>query len=122
MKSNTLIVKQVKKKTNPELAQSIIEARKNDKWFPIAAIISGPRSRRATVNLDRIEKNSKEGDTIVVPGKVLGVGNITKKLRVAALDFSSDAREKLKEKKCEVISILEEIKINPKANGVKLIR
>lgn len=122
MKSNTLIVKQTKKKTNPELAMSIIEARKNEKWFPISAIISGPRSRRAAVNLDKIDKIAKEGDTIVVPGKVLGVGKISKKIRISALAFSEEAKEKLKDKKCEIVTILEEIKSNPKASGIKLIR
>ena len=74
------------------------------------------------MNLDQIDEKSKEGDTILVPGKVLGTGEVTKKLRIVAFSFSESARQKLKEKKCEMVTILEEIKVNPKAEGIKILK
>ena len=85
-------------------------------------MLSAPRRRKIQVNLEKIEKETKEGDTVIVPGKVLSQGDITKKIRVAALNFSSTAEKKLKSKKCELVSIKEEIKINPRAEGIKILK
>lgn len=122
MKSKTLIDKQMKRKTNPELVKTIFKAKKNNKWLEVAVLLSSPRRNKISVNLEKIEKETKEGDTIVVPGKVLGDGNISKKIRVVALGFSKEAKEKLKSKKCEVVTILEEIEKNKEARGIKILR
>lgn len=122
MKSKTKISKQVKRKTNPNIVQTILEAKKKKDWFPIAAILSGPRRKRIAINLDRIDSETKEGDTVVVPGKVLSQGEIYKKVRIAALGFSQDAKEKLLKAKCEVVSLSEEIKKNPLAKGIKILK
>jgi len=122
MKSKTLIDKQAKRKTNVELVEAIIKAKKHIKWISVASLLSAPRRKKISVNLDKIDKQTKEGDTIVVPGKVLGNGDVSKKLRIVALSFSEEARKKLKEKKCELISIKKEIDINPEAKGVKLLK
>lgn len=74
------------------------------------------------MNLKDIEKVTTEGDTVVVPGKVLGSGNVNKKVRICALNFSESAKEKLKESKGEIVTIIEEIKKNPKAEGIKILR
>ena len=122
MKSKTKIDEQAKRKRNPELVETIIKAKKNNKWLDISRLLSSPRRRKICVNLDEIEKEAKEGDTILIPGKVLGKGDINKKLVVIAFSFSKEAEEKLKNKKCGVKTILEEIKANPNAQGVKIIR
>ncbi|MBI2630481.1 50S ribosomal protein L18e [Candidatus Pacearchaeota archaeon] len=122
MKSKTKIDEQMKRKTNPELVSTIMKAKKNEKWVKIAGIISGSARNRIGVNLDKIDKNTKEGDTVVIPGKVLSNGEISKKIRVVAFKFSSEAEKKLKNKKCEMVSIEKEIEINPKAEGIKIIK
>ena len=122
MKSKTKIEKQLKRKINPELVETIIKAKKNDKWLGIASLLSAPRKLKIYVNLEKIEKESKEGDTIIVPGKVLSQGDISKKIRIAALSFSQQAREKLKNRKCEIVTIKEEISKNKEAKGVKILR
>ena len=120
MKSKTLIDKQLKKKTNKELVETILLAKKQESWLEVAGLLSSPK--KTEINLEAIDKETKEGDTIVVPGKVLGNGNISKKIRIAAFKFSKEAEKKLKERKCEIISIEKEIKENPKAKGVKILR
>lgn len=122
MKSKTLIKKQLERKTNPELVATIREAVKNEKWVPVAEMLSGASGKQSSVNLDDIENETKTGDTVIVPGKVLSGGDISKKVRIAALGISEKAKEKLKETKSEFVSILEEIKKNPKMEGVKVIR
>lgn len=122
MKSRTLIDKQAKRKYNPELVETILKAKKHKNWLEVSGLLSLPRKLKIEKNLDEINKESKEADTIIVPGKVLGNGEISKRIRIAALSFSKEAEKKLKEKKCEIVSLKKEIEINPEAKGVKLIR
>lgn len=122
MKSKTLIEKQTKKKTNPELVKTIITAKKKDNWNEISRILSGPRRQRINKNLDKINQEAKEGEIIVVPGKVLSQGELNKKIKISALSFSEKAKEKLVKSKIECSSILEEIKKNPEAKGIKILK
>ena len=110
------------RKTSSEIVETIIAAKKNKAWLKIAHMISGPRRKQASVNLIDIEKETKEGDTVLIAGKVLGSGDVSKKVRVVALYFSEEARKKLKAKKCEVVSVKEEIKVNPKAQGIRVLK
>ena len=122
MKSKTKIEKQIQRKTNTELVKTIIASKKKENWIEVAEIISGPRRKRANVNLDEINKKAKKGETIVVPGKVLSQGEIDKKIRVVALSFSEKAKEKLLKSKCEISNIIEEIKKNPQAKNIKVLK
>ena len=122
MKSKTKIDEQMKRKLNPELVETILKAKKHERWLGIASILSAPRRKKISINLDRIDEESKEGDTIIIPGKVLSSGNISKKIRIAAISFSQEAEKKLKDKKCEIVTIIKEIQINPEAKGVKIIK
>ena len=121
MISKTKIRKRTKKKTDDYIVETINSGKKNKAWFKILQMISGPRRKYTSVNLKEIDSKTKEGDTIIVPGKVLAVGDVTKRVRVCALYFSESAEKKLKMKKGEVVTILEEIKNNPKMEGVKII-
>jgi len=122
MKSKTLIEKQITRKTNSELVETIISAKKNVQWLGVAGILSTPRRKRVNINLDEIDKNTKEGEIVVIPGKVLSKGEMNKKIKVIAFNFSENAKTKLLKSKCEISNILEEIKKNPEAKGVKILR
>lgn len=120
MKSKTKIEKQLKRKTNKELVETVILAKKNKNWFKVAEIISSPK--RINVNLSDLDKFAKNGETIVVPGKVLSNGEITKKIKVIAKSFSKKAEEKLLKSKIEISNIIKEIKKNPEAKGIKILK
>ncbi|MBX4212122.1 50S ribosomal protein L18e [Candidatus Pacearchaeota archaeon] len=122
MISRTMIKARMHRKTNPSLAETILMAHKNKGWNEVAKLISTSTRNHSSVNLSDIDKNTKEGDTVIIPGKVLGSGNLTKKVRICSLAISESAKEKLKETKSEYVSIAEEIKINSKAQGIKIIR
>lgn len=119
--SKTKVKSRVQRKTNPLVAELIRASVKEKAWFQLAKILSGPTRNFVTVNLSEIDKQAKEGIICVVPGKVLGQGQITKKIQIAALSFSSSAAEKLKQAKVQTSTILEQIKKNPKAQGVALL-
>ena len=123
MKSKTKIERQSWKKGNPILVETVRAAKKTSSnfWLKVAGILSGPRRARNEININDIEKVTKEGDSVVFPGKVLSQGDISKKIAVIAFGFSEKAREKLLKNKSHVLSILEEIKKNPSAEGLKFL-
>jgi large subunit ribosomal protein L18e len=122
MKSKVMIEKQLKRKTNPELVKTIIAAKKKKNWLEVAAILSSPRTKRRNMNLDKINEEAKEGEIVVVAGKVLSQGELNKKIKVVALSFSVMAKEKISKAKGEALTILEEIKKNPEAKNVRFLK
>ena len=122
MKTKTKIEKQLQKKTNSVLVETIIAGKKNDSWKEVAGILAGSRKNWANLNLEEIDREAKDKEMIIVPGKVLSQGEISKKIKIVALGFSEKAKEKLLNIKCEVSTILEEIKKNPDAKGIKVLR
>lgn len=122
MATKTHIKFRMRKKTNPVITQTIALALKNKNWHSVAQKLSAGTRQYASVNLTQIDEATTAGDTIVVPGKVLGNGDITKKVRVCALSFSATAVAKLKKSKSEIVSIAEEIKINSKGEGIKILQ
>lgn len=122
MKSNTKIEKQLKKKTNPELVETIILAKKNKNWKEVAEILSGPRKNRKNFNLEYLDKVVKDGEKVLVVGKVLSQGDLNKKIKIVAQGFSNSAKEKLINAGCEVLNIVEEIKKNPEMKGLRVLK
>ncbi|MCK4647360.1 50S ribosomal protein L18e [Candidatus Pacearchaeota archaeon] len=122
MKTKTVIEKQLQKKNNQELVKTIIAAKKNENWLEVASMLAGPRRNRININLEEIDKESKEGETIVIPGKVLSQGEVSKKIKIVSLNFSEKAKEKLLNAGVELLNILEEIKKNPQAKNIKVLK
>jgi len=121
MKTKSKIEKQLQRKTNSSLVETIIACKKNKAWLKVAEILSGSRKNRTNLNLEELNKKVEDEKIIVVPGKILSQGELDKKIKVVALGFSEKAEEKLKKSGTETLTILEEIKKNPEAKGVKIL-
>lgn len=128
MISKTQISKRVKRKTNPKLAETIELAKKKNLLY-LAKKLSGPTRKQVKINLEDLDrllekdgdkKDIKEGKFLVV-GKVLGKGELNKKIKIAALGFSEQAKEKLEKAGCEMLTIKQAIEKNPKLEGVKIL-
>jgi large subunit ribosomal protein L18e len=119
--SKTQLKSRSRRKTNPSLKDTLALALKNEPWHTLSKKLSGPTRQQAALNLDQIDAKSEAGDTILVPGKILSQGTLTKKLALVALSISSAAAEKLKESKSTFHTIKEEIEKNNKADGVKVL-
>jgi len=118
MISKNQINKRIKRKTNPELVETIELAKKN-KHLELAKKLSGPTRLQSKINLEQLDKlDSKK---IIVVGSVLGQGEISKRIEIAALRFSEQAKEKLKNAKIEIKTIKQELKSNKKLEGVRVI-
>ncbi len=121
MKTKSKIEKQLVRKTNPSLLEVILASKKNEKWREVSGILSGPRRNRKNVNLKEINDMFNERDTVIVPGKVLSMGELDKKMKIVALSFSETAEEKILKSGSKISTILDEIKSNPEAKGVKFL-
>lgn len=104
---------------NIQRTSLIEEARKQETpfWQRVADDLEKASRRRVEVNLSRIARASKQGETVVVPGKVLGNGQLAHKVRVVAFSFSQSALRKLEEADCESMSISEFLQKDPQGNG-----
>ena len=102
-KSRTKIKYQIRRKTNPEIIEAVRLAMKHKPWAKVLEMMSGPKSNYNSLNLLQIDKNTSTGDTVLIIGKVLSLGSISKKLRICALSISAKAREKLNKAGATVI-------------------
>jgi large subunit ribosomal protein L18e len=87
-------------------------------WSDVAWRLERPRRRRAEVNVSKINRYTTEGDTVIVPGSVLGAGKLEHKVTVAAWKVSEAAKRKIVEAGGEVLTIEELLERNPKGSGV----
>jgi large subunit ribosomal protein L18e len=104
---------------------SLVENLKKDKkplWKRVAKELSKPRRKRVEVNLSRIEEHAAADSTLLVPGKVLGSGSISKKLTVAAFSFSDSAKKLIGAAGGKAVTIDSLHKSNPEGKGVVLFK
>lgn len=113
--------------TNPELIGLIRDLKKESQesqtelWHSLAERLTTSKRNRVAVNVSRLNRYTKEGETIVVPGKVLGAGKVEHPLTVAAYAFSDVAQTKILSAKGNCISIRDLMKKNPTGKNVKLM-
>ncbi|MEK6939045.1 MAG: 50S ribosomal protein L18e [Nanoarchaeota archaeon] len=90
-------------------------------WKRVLEEVNKPSRQRREVNLYKIEQFAQEGETVLVPGKVLSVGELKKKVDVAAMNFSAEAKQKITEAKGKVYSISELLHKNPEGKKVRIL-
>jgi len=114
-------------KTDPGIVSLISDlkrwSRENDApiWRDIAKRLERPGRVWAEVNLSRIALHVGKGETIIVPGKVLGAGDLDKPVNVATVRASKQARDKIAAAGGSVMTIPELVKSNPKGTGVRIM-
>ncbi len=109
--------------TNP-LTLSLIaklRATKAPVWRRAAELLQKLTRDKVEVNLTEISRFAAEGETIVVPGKVLGTGSLSAgKLSVASHGISLAAAEKVKRSGGKVYTLEELAKQNPEGKNLRL--
>ena len=115
------------KATNPELIALIRDLKKKSRekqtelWRYLAELLSSSKRSRIAVNVSRLNRYTKEGDTVAVPGKVLGAGKADHPMTIAAFAFSDQAQSKIQKAKGNCLSIRELMKKNPEGTNVKVM-
>ena len=113
--------------TNPELIALMRSLRKKSRenqveiWRSIADRLPSSKRRRIAVNVSRLNRHTNEGETVAVPGKVLGAGRIDHPINVAAFTFSEQARSKILKAKGTCLSIKVLMDKNPKGTNVRVM-
>ena len=98
------------------MVRKLIESLNKQKkpiWKRVAEELQKPRRKRPYINLYKINRYTKQNEIVIVPGKVLGIGNLDHPVTVAAFSFSKSAKEKIEKSGGKVMSLykaLEEIK------------
>ncbi len=114
-------------KDNKYLQTLIIALKKQSKtekvkiWSRIAHDLEKTNKNSRVINVFKINKYAKENETVVVPGKVLGSGDIERKINVAAFKFSNQAKEKIIGAKGNAIDLYTLMKTNPKGKLVRIL-
>lgn len=107
-----------------ELISQLDERGREEKapfFSALAKKLNRPNRKGYEVNLFRLEKNAPAKSTIVVPGSVLGTGQITKPLTIAALRFSAGAEEKIRKAGGHTMSIEGFIEEKKSGKGVLIM-
>ena len=87
---------------------------KDDKYRKVAFELSRVASQRANVNISKLNKICKDKETVIVCGKVLGDGVITKSVNVISFKASLSAISKIKNAKGSYSDLNEYILKKPK--------
>ncbi len=114
-------------KTNPNLVGLIdqlrLVARTNDApvWRTVADRLSGPGRHWAELNLHHLDRHAPDGATVVVPGKVLATGALTKKLTVGAYAYSGKAKERIEKAGGKALTLAQLSADHPKGSKLLLL-
>jgi large subunit ribosomal protein L18e len=113
--------------TNPILKKLIEDLKKkafdtkSDFLNDLAEKLNKPRRQRIEVNIAHIEMYANKDETVVVPGIVLGYGELSKPLTISAWKFTRQAREKIEKIKGKTLTIEELVEKNPRGTNVKIL-
>ncbi len=115
------------RKTNADLIELIgqLKAQSRDTgvalWRDVAQRLSKSRKNWAQPNLSRVTRYAPEDVTILVPGKLLGSGEVTGNRTIAAYSVSTSARAKIEAAGGRVLTYGELMNENPNGNGVIIL-
>jgi len=90
-------------------------------WRALEEELAGSRANRREINVRRLSNVTKTGEVVVVPGKILGTGNLGHKLTVCAFSISEIAAKKVIESGGKVVTFEDLIKKHPDGKGVRII-
>ncbi|MCS7103378.1 MAG: 50S ribosomal protein L18e [Candidatus Korarchaeum sp.] len=113
--TNPRLVRMIK---NLEVASKVNEA---PIWEAVAERLRKPTRRRVEVNLWKIERYADGITAVLVPGKVLGEGEIRKPIVVAAAGFTREAKRKIEEAGGKALLLDEYAKLNPKGSYTRIV-
>ncbi len=90
-------------------------------WKRIANDLQKPTRSKRELSVSKLQTFAKKGETMIVPGKILGNGNIDEPITVVSHQISKTAKDKIIAAKGSYRTISEEMKQNPKGNKIRII-
>jgi large subunit ribosomal protein L18e len=114
-------------KQNPELLDLLVELRRAARrhgaplWATVADRLERARHSVDPVNVAHLDRLASAGETVVVPGKLLADGRLSKALTVGAFAYSQGARDKIRAAGGSAVSLHALLKAKPEGTGVRLL-
>jgi len=114
------------RKGNSELVRVVVELRRAARthhapiWASVADRLERARHQATPVNVGHLERLVDAEECVVVPGKLLADGRLSKKITVAAFRYSSEARAKVHAAGGSALTLHELLKSKPDGAGVRL--
>ena len=102
-------------------AKSAAKSTKKPVFKRAVKMLSKKTNQLAKVNVGKLDSISPEGGVILVPGKVLGEGEVGKALHVGAVAYTSSAADKITSAGGEALLIKDFIVKYAEAKGVFLV-
>ncbi len=90
-------------------------------WSKVAKMARGTTSAKKVVNIKKIAAYSKEGDSVLVPGKVLGIGSIPHKITLYSFSISESAAMLITKVGGSVKPIDDAVKDHPTGKGLIML-
>lgn len=90
-------------------------------WARLSREALKPGSARRTVNVKKLAQLAGSGQTVAVPGKVLGTGTISHPISVFSFSMSAAAAKKITGAGGRVLSHSELVEASPSGKGVLLV-
>ncbi len=115
------------RKQNPQLAHVLVELRRAARthrapvWSAVADRLERARHHVDPVNVGQLERLADAEETVVVPGKLLAQGPLSKKLTVAAFSYSAEARTKIHAAGGTALTLSELVQARPDGAGVRIL-
>ena len=115
------------RKTNEHLVRLIQELYETSHkegapiWRDVARRLESSNRLQPEVNVGKIDRFANKNDRVVIPGKVLGSGDLTKPVHVAAWRFSDQARSKIEAAGGKALTITEMVTQAPKGSGIRIM-
>jgi large subunit ribosomal protein L18e len=95
-------------------------------WRATANLLEYPRRKRIEVNVGKISRIYDNLEIkpkiIIVPGVVLGHGDIKSPITVAALRFTKKARKKIESLGGKCLSLYDAMEMNPSGSNTIILR
>jgi large subunit ribosomal protein L18e len=115
------------RKSNAELVRVVVELRRAARsnrapiWSTVADRLERARHQTTPVNVGHLDRVVAADATVIVPGKLLADGPISKAITVAAFAYSAEARAKIHAAGGTALSIPDLVKARPDGAGVRLL-
>jgi len=90
-------------------------------WKTVIKELSRSRSNRKEVNIGQLAHVTEDKEVVIVPGKILGSGEITHKLTVWCFAISEVATKKILDAGGKILELDSLIKKYPDGKGVRII-
>jgi large subunit ribosomal protein L18e len=103
------------------IVRKAFKAGKAPIWKRLESELESPRANKSEINISKLARVTRDGETIFVPGKIMGSGRIDHKLTICAFSVSQKATKKLIDSGSKILTMTDLVESFPEGSGVRLI-